>query len=310
MKEQITSRAFRMYSDANRIYQFLTDIYTRDWRTGVPAPFFEYQLYSTWSDKTYNYLNRIWFDEEKIVAFVFYDEGPFNWNFCLRPGYEHLAFEMVQYVKEEIPNFHGHEKQMVFQSGQEEFIQAAKKLGYEKVGEYTDLYYDIETKKPLDAPLPEGFRFVPFEEVDFTKVAECFWKGFGHEAEKGPWKTDVSSYIVDQEWTVANQLKCVLSINEAEHLTRELAVTIENENGDYVCRAEMWWTKENQLAYLEPLCTVPEYQKKGLAAAALSELYRRTKKLGATHMTGGADAFYKKMGFTKAHTWTFWKLKK
>ncbi|MFQ9801749.1 MAG: hypothetical protein ACLR23_25835 [Clostridia bacterium] len=39
----------------------------------------------------------------------------------------------------------------------------------------------------------------------------------------------------------------------------------------------MWWTPENKLAYLEPLCTIPEYRNRGLAAAALSEMYRKTK---------------------------------
>ena len=46
---------------------------------------------------------------------------------------------------------------------------------------------------------------------------------------------------------------------------------------------------------MEPLCTIPEYRNRGLAAAALSEMYRKTKKLGATHMTGGDNAFYKKL---------------
>ena len=45
---------------------------------------------------------------------------------------------------------------------------------------------------------------------------------------------------------------------------------------------------------MEPLCTIPEYRHKGLAAAALSEMYRKTKALGATHMTGGSGRFYQK----------------
>ena len=36
---------------------------------------------------------------------------------------------------------------------------------------------------------------------------------------------------------------------------------------------------------MEPLCTIPEYRHKGLAAAALSEMYRKTKALGATLYT-------------------------
>ena len=84
-------------------------------------------------------------------------------------------------------------------------------------------------------------------------------------------------------------------------------MVIANEQNEYVCAAGMWWVEENKLAYMEPLCTIPEYRKQGLAAAALTELYIRMKKLGATHMTGGMDPFYKEIGFKPATVWTFWK---
>lgn len=87
----------------------------------------------------------------------------------------------------------------------------------------------------------------------------------------------------------------------------DLAVIIADEKGEYVCYAGMWWTPENKLAYMEPLCTIPEYRHRGLASAALSELYRRTKELGATHMTGGFNDFYKAIGYKPAEKWTYWK---
>lgn len=43
------------------------------------------------------------------------------------------------------------------------------------------------------------------------------------------------------------------------------------------------------------------------AIAALSELYRKTKALGATHMTGGDHEFYKAAGYKPAVKWTYWK---
>lgn len=46
-----------------------------------------------------------------------------------------------------------------------------------------------------------------------------------------------------------------------------------------------------------------------LAAAALSEHYRRLKPLGATHMTGGGNTFYEKIGFKPLVHWTFWEKK-
>ena len=44
-----------------------------------------------------------------------------------------------------------------------------------------------------------------------------------------------------------------------------------------------------------------------LAAAALSRHHHRMKALGATHMTGGGDPFYEKLGYGKGIHWTFWK---
>ncbi|MDO4312519.1 MAG: hypothetical protein Q4C52_05495 [Eubacteriales bacterium] len=93
----------------------------------------------------------------------------------------------------------------------------------------------------------------------------------------------------------------------APHATSELAVTIADNKEEYACYAGMWWTLENKLAYMEPLCTILEYRHRGLALAALSELYRRTKILGATHMTGGENEFCKKIGYKPAVKWTYWQ---
>ena len=60
---------------------------------------------------------------------------------------------------------------------------------------------------------------------------------------------------------------------------------------------------KNKLAYMEPLCTIPEHRRKGLAVAALSEHYRHLKPLGATRMTGGGDPFYKKIGYQSGIVW-------
>ena len=178
--KHITTRQFSVLGDCGKIYQFMLDIYERDWRNGVPAPFFEYAFssFAKWMDITYSYLNRIWEDNGEIVAFCFYENPVTDIYFSLKPGYEELAPEMTAYA-----------------DGQDE----------------------------------------------------------------------------------------------------------------YVCYAGMWWIPQNKLAYMEPLCTVPEYRNRGLAAAALSEMYRNTKKMGATHMTGGFNGFYQKIGYRPAEKWAYWK---
>ena len=61
-----------------------------------------------------------------------------------------------------------------------------------------------------------------------------------------------------------------------------------------------------QVSYNE-IAALNGYRNRGLAAAALSEMYLKTKKLGATHMTGGNNAFYKKIGYMSAVKWTYWQ---
>ena len=62
----ITHRQYRLLSDHMAVYQFMLEIYERDWRNGVPAPFLEYALSSDWMDKSLVHRNRIWFDDDKI----------------------------------------------------------------------------------------------------------------------------------------------------------------------------------------------------------------------------------------------------
>ena len=42
----------------------------------------------------------------------------------------------------------------------------------------------------------------------------------------------------------------------------------------------MWFDEQNKYAYLEPLATVPEHRRKGLATIALTEAMRKTKEPG------------------------------
>lgn len=283
----ITHRQYRILSDHMAVYQFMTEIYERDWRNGVPAPFMEYALSSDWMDKRYVHRNRIWFDGEKIVALVFYENPVTDVYFSLRPGYEFLAEEMIAYAGSDMPTVDDKKRLVIFGS-QTALIEAARKAGWRREFSYWEKVRDFS--EPLERPLPEGYRFADAP-LDAAKISQCCWKGFGHEEEEGPWD---GSYEFD------------LSLLAAPHATFEHAVAIENEAGEYVCYAGMWWTPENKLAYMEPLCTVPAHRRKGLAAAAMSELYRRMRPLGATHMTGGGDPFYDKVGFKPTIEWILW----
>ena len=284
----ITTRQFRILADHMTVYQLMVDIYEKDWRNGVPAPFFEYAHSSDWMDQSYTHRYRLWMDGDRIVGFCFSENPVSDVYFSLRPGYEALAPEMVAYAQSSMPR-PGGKHQLVLFGAQKALIQAARQAGYRQTGGYTEYVMDFD--KPLCHPLPEGYRFAQHP-LDPAKISRCCWKGFDHEAAEGPWNGDSES---------------VHHLMQAPHVTAQYDAAIEDENGEYVCFAGMWWVPENHLAYLEPLCTVPEHRRRGLAAAAMSELYRRLSPLGATHMTGGGDPFYAAIGFKPTVEWTFWQ---
>ena len=286
--KNITKRPFMILSDFMGIYRFMIDIYEKDWRNGVPAPFFEYALSSDWSDKTMSHRNMIWDAGSTIVGVCFY-ESQLGKAFCsLRPGYDEIAPEMIGHAVEFLTDKDGNLRLNIFK-GQNAVTEAAINAGFKQSGEYVDMIYDLG--KTLSYELPEGFSFVEPTEIDTAKALICCWKGFDHEAE-GPWDGNVD---------VGYHLEA------SPHATKQYDVAIQNEDGEYVCWAGMWWTPDNHLAYMEPLCTVPEYRHKGLAAAALSEMYKRMKPLGATHMTGGGSKFYSSIGYEPMITWTHWE---
>ena len=127
--KNITTRQYQILADHMRIYQFMIDIYEKDWRNGVPAPFLEYALSSEWMDKSYTHRNRIWEDNGQIVAFCFTESPVTDIYFSLRPGYEELAPEMIAYADAHMPRIDGHLRFVLFQ-GQAALMDAARKVGY------------------------------------------------------------------------------------------------------------------------------------------------------------------------------------
>lgn len=285
----ITSRPYRILADHMEIYRFMTEIYESDWRNGVPAPFLEYALSSSWMDASLSHRWRIWESDGETVGFCFTEDPSTDVYFSLRPGYESIAGEMIAWADSRMPGDAASRRFVLF-AGQTALIDAAARAGYVRTGEDVHRQYFFDA--PLDHPLPEGFRFTEPGGVNVEKACECCWKGFDNEAENGPWNGDAEYGY---------------HLGAAPHATPEYSIAIENERGEYVCYAGMWWTPENRLAYMEPLCTVPGYRGRSLASAILSELARRMHRLGAQQMTGGSNPFYGKIGFRPSDIWTYWK---
>ena len=98
--KNITTKQFQPLTDNQIVWDLLVKNYDEN---GVAAPFFEYALTATWLDKRYLYLNRLWFDGNKAVGFVFYESPYTDVHFSLSCGYEELANEMIEYAEKCMP---------------------------------------------------------------------------------------------------------------------------------------------------------------------------------------------------------------
>ena len=115
--KNITTKQFQILTDNQLAWDFLVDIYDPAFSYGVAAPFFEYALTSSWMDRSQLHRNRFWFDGDKVVAFVFHENPTTSIFFALRPGYESLAEELIDYAEHYMPNFNN-EQELVLFAGQ------------------------------------------------------------------------------------------------------------------------------------------------------------------------------------------------
>lgn len=302
---KIRTKQFQILTDIGLAWKLMTDVYNPEETNGPAAPFFEYAIISSWLDKDYLRLNRFWLDGDLPVAFVFYEVPVTSTYFVLRPGYEFLAGEMIGYAETAWPEF-DEPRELNLLRGQKTLIEEAEKRGYTVEYEESDLIFDFRKGK-LDYPLPEGYHFVNARTSDPLKSAKCLWDGFNSEelGEFVDWEIPKKAGGLSPHELYQNVL-CA-SIAPSPHATYDYTVIIADANEDYVCFSGMWWIPENRLAYMEPLCTVPSHQHKGLAAAALSRHDRVMRALGAEVMTGGGNDFYRKIGYQDEHRWLHMK---
>ena len=135
-------------------------------------------------------------------------------------------------------------------------------------------------------------------ELDPGKEVEQFawilWQGFNHGTDREEFEKN-DGHIKQ----IRKHLNTRLSL---------AAVTMKNEPVAYVC---LWYDKRTDYAYIEPVCTVPNYRGKGIAKALLFEAFNRACEMGATTAYVISDMdFYSKLGLTANKHYTFYKIRK
>ena len=172
-------------------------------------------------------------------------------------------------------------------------IEKAIDLGFEKVNQTENVMMlgldnIIPSRIPADIVIRE---YDPAENP--REFAWLLWQGFDHGNDQAEFESKDSQ---------KQQMR--------KHLDKRLSLSAVDSSGNIVGYVCLWHSPETDYAYVEPVCTIPEFRNMGISKALLTEAFSRANKLGAKKAIVISDMeFYKKLGFVNLALFSFyWKL--
>ncbi len=276
--------------DHDALYDFLVELNSSDKRNinWNPARF-EWMYEHNDFDKSLINSIGLWVCGERAVGAAIYDMY-FGEAFCgALNEYSYLYPEIVEYTY----------KNMCDDSGIAIAVcdeDSEKKAALINAGFSPIKQHETVMKRSLNylptVSLPEGFGITELDPaVQAYEFQWLLWQGFDH----GNDKTEFEA-----------QEKIIPQIRKNFDL--RLSIAAVNEAGEKVAYCCLWYDDRTDYAYIEPLCTVPEYRGKGIAKALLFEAMRRAGTLGAETAYVISDMeFYAKLGFEKFQRFSFYR---
>lgn len=295
----IKLRPFNINSDIDKVSQFLVETY---YDPSTPQQGHINWLQSRWEYMHYHPLIAdvdrtkigVWEDGGSIVGVAHPEHPQSPCYFELKPGYEFLKPEMLNYYEEKIritaEGSENHEG-IYLMGGDDEFAQIANDAGYTSTDDAEPMSVIDVSKVPDSSPIPDGFRLQSLaDDDDLAKSDRVLHRGFNDGGEP------------DDDGIVGRKF-----MQSAPNFNRELNIVAVAPNGDWVSYSGMWYEPTNRYCYVEPVATDPDYRLMGLGKAAVTESIRRSRLLGAEiSFVGATLPIYKSIGFEQVYSLEKW----
>jgi len=180
---------------------------------------------------------------------------------------EDLETEMIALAEEKFAIERDDQKILVVWAESEDAmrIEILKQCGYSR-GKWSENQW----RRDLDEPVPEvtiteGYIIRSLGDVDEIPARSwASWRGFHPD--------DPDEDYQGWEWYL-NVQRCPL-------YRRDLDIVAIAPNGEIASFCTMWYDDATRSAYIEPVATVPEHLRRGLAQATITEGLRRLQKMG------------------------------
>jgi GNAT superfamily N-acetyltransferase len=287
----ITQARYKALADFPDVFAFLAETYDPITLNSYLLPHcFEYAHTHPSFNHKMTHRNGLWRDGDAIVGIACYETELGDCHLHARKGYERLLPEMLLWSEKELCAADGGKRTLGVWITDKEPKKWSLLLasGYTKTNAEAVKVYRYDAPFP-ERGLPDGFTLIDGSGVDYAKLHTCFWKGFD--------RGNIPDDDVDGNVHMFN----------APHADLSLMTIATAPDGEYACALGVWLDVRNAYAYLEPLATIPEYRRMGLATAALSRAMQKTKDLGAKYCFGGAHEFYDATGFKTVCNREVWR---
>ena len=292
----ITVRNYYREQDYERVGCFLTSTYqSGKFHANWFLSRWEYMHFHPMLDTSSLPRIGIWEDGGDIVGVTNYEHTRGPTYFQVHPNYTHLKSEMLAYAEENLTSTREDGRKYIgayINDFDPEFESIAQTRGFKKLPEHKECMSEL----PITLPFPDisvlnGFNIISLADRDDMYLTNrLIHRGFNHPGE--PPETGPEERRLMQS---------------APNFDKNLNIIVVADNGDYCAYAGLWYESNTHIAYVEPVCTDPDYRRRGLATVAIREGISRCAKLGATVAYVGSEyPLYLAMGFKKLYDINLW----
>lgn len=221
----------------------------------------------------------LWETVDGQIAAVLNPEGEGEAHLQVHPARRtpELEAEMLAVAEEHLAADRDDQRVLTVWSDDQDVQRLAmlQRRGYKR-GKWIEHQWrrDLEAPTP-EAPIPAGYIVRSLgDAIELPARSWASWRGFHpDEPDEG---------YEGWQW--------YLNIQRCPLYRRDLDLVAVAPGGEIASFCTVWYDDVTRSAYLEPVATVPEHQRLGLARAVISEGLRRVTRLGATRaFVGGYE---------------------
>lgn len=232
-----------------------------------------------------DFLDRIgvWEDDGAIVALATFEAGLGEAFLVWDPRYRELLPAMVEHSVTHLASPEG-ELRFIVPDGDRELARLLLARGF-RADSRRDPNTVLDLHTDMSHAMPPGYSLRSIADgVDLAAFDRLLWRGFNHPGEPPGTEEDL-------EWR-----RHSLSSPGQDPSLNMVAVA---PDGTYAAYCGVWHEPGSRYVLVEPVCTDPDFRRRGCASAAILEALRRCAERGATEAYVGADLpVYLSLGFT------------